>query len=124
VLIRQRAALLEFVVPAVLDTDACTEAERNVESTATARQTLSAREWLRTHLVWGRLVQQNVRIRRDYASGDTGSLARGTIVAVSSVIERSLHVVVGHDGGAVVVLTAASRERRILSTKLVSIAPP
>jgi hypothetical protein len=124
--IRQRAALLELVVPAVPDTDAFTEAERSVESTATARQTLSAREWLQTHLVWGRRVQQNAKIRSDYAPGDTGSLARGTIVALPSVTGRTLHVLAGYWGTNVVVFdfTVASHERQFLRTKVISIAPP
>jgi hypothetical protein len=122
----QRAVLLEFVVAAIPDPEACAEAERSVESTVTARQTLSAREWLQTHLVWGRRVQQNARTRSGYAPGATGSLARGTIVALPIGVDRSLHVVASHDGGIVVLvdLAVSSRERRFLRAKVVSIAPP
>ena len=121
----QRAALLELVLLTVPDEDACAEAARSVECTASTRVTVSARDWLQKHLVWGRSVHIHARTRRDYPPGGNGSLACGSIVALPSGAGRTLHVVASHDGPNVVVydLGVESHERHFLRTKVVPIAP-
>ncbi len=122
----QRAALLELVLPVLRDDDARAEAERSVQATASARQTLSARQWLQTHFAWGQRISRSAAEARDRPTKAERYPAVGSIVALPKALGQSLHVVAGQDGATVVLadLCAENRERGFLPEKVIRVAAP
>lgn len=122
----QRAALLELVLPTLPETDACLEAERSVQTTASAHQTLSASQWLQTHFAWGRKIAVSVAQIHEHPQEGKGSLSVGSIVALSKSPGYSLHVVAGQYGEAVALidLCAEDRRREFLWNKVTRVSPP
>jgi hypothetical protein len=121
-----RAALLELIVPVIPDADAMNAAEKSIQLAANARQTLTAAQWIQTHFAWGRRV-----VKAASASGQATPLgarppAMGTVVALTTASGRSLHIVAGHSGAAIILadLSSDSGEREFLPNRLVRIVGP
>lgn len=121
-----RAALLELIVPVIPDEDAISAAEKSVEQSATARQSISARHWLQTHFAWGRRIAKSARSASSQPNQTKRNHALGSVVALDTARGQSLHIVAGQFAGVVVLIDFSSEtgEREFLRDRVIPIAAP